>query len=127
MPNHVDQLQKQFDKDEFKKMDPRQPFGVGLGGSTLSEITLLQHLGLLLPSICESEKNISDDLILGGNPQVNSEPPHGSNVDIPHIHECKQTLDSMVAEKDDISETIVKVDSQMMIQNNDVLTKVVAF
>ncbi|GJX46087.1 hypothetical protein Tco_0271277 [Tanacetum coccineum] len=59
--------------------------------------------------------------------KVDSEPPHGSNVDIPHIHECKQTLDvsagksqSMVAEKDDISETIVKVDSQMMIQKNDV-------
>ncbi|GJT50612.1 hypothetical protein Tco_0976769 [Tanacetum coccineum] len=48
--------------------------------------------------------------------KVDSEPPHGSNVDIPHIHECKQTLDSMVAEKADISETIVKVDSQMMIK-----------
>ncbi|GJQ93158.1 hypothetical protein Tco_0004297 [Tanacetum coccineum] len=24
--------------------------------------------------------------------KVDSEPPHGSNVDIPHIHECKQTL-----------------------------------
>ncbi|GJT81985.1 hypothetical protein Tco_1056327 [Tanacetum coccineum] len=52
--------------------------------------------------------------------KVDSEPPHGSNVDIPHIHECKQTLDSMVAEKADISETIVKVDSQMMIQKYDV-------
>ncbi|GJW83377.1 hypothetical protein Tco_0156522 [Tanacetum coccineum] len=52
--------------------------------------------------------------------KVDSEPPHGSNVNIPHIHECKQTLDSMVAEKDDISETIVKVDSQMMIQKNGV-------
>ncbi|GJV22293.1 hypothetical protein Tco_1371313 [Tanacetum coccineum] len=52
--------------------------------------------------------------------KVDSEPPHGSNVDIPNIHECKQTLDSMVAEKADISETIVNVDSQMMIQNNDV-------
>ncbi|GJY04971.1 hypothetical protein Tco_0370911 [Tanacetum coccineum] len=59
--------------------------------------------------------------------KVDSEPPHGLNVDIPHIHECKQTLDvsagksqSMVAEKADISETIVKVDSQMMIQKNDV-------
>ncbi|GKB17091.1 hypothetical protein Tco_0851014 [Tanacetum coccineum] len=58
--------------------------------------------------------------------KVDSEPPHGLNVDIPHIHECKQTLDvsagksqSMVAEKADISETIVKVDSQMMIQKND--------
>ncbi|GJR15270.1 gag-pol polyprotein [Tanacetum coccineum] len=55
--------------------------------------------------------------------KVDSEPPHGSNVDIPNIHECKQTLDvsagksqSMVAEKADISETIIKVDSQMMIQ-----------
>ncbi|GJV42391.1 hypothetical protein Tco_1420831 [Tanacetum coccineum] len=25
--------------------------------------------------------------------KVDSEPTHGSNVDIPHIHECKQTLD----------------------------------
>ncbi|GJT21033.1 hypothetical protein Tco_0890970 [Tanacetum coccineum] len=25
--------------------------------------------------------------------KVDSEPPHGSNVDIPNIHECKQTLD----------------------------------
>ncbi|GKC11533.1 hypothetical protein Tco_1008315 [Tanacetum coccineum] len=56
-----------------------------------------------------------------------SEPTHGSNVDIPNIHKSKQTLDlsagksqSMVAEKADISETIVKVDSQMMIQKNDV-------
>ncbi|GJU70875.1 hypothetical protein Tco_1262280 [Tanacetum coccineum] len=55
--------------------------------------------------------------------KVDSEPPHGSNVDIPHIHECKQTLDSMVAEKADISETIVKVDSQMMIQKNDVCSQ----
>ncbi|GJS06977.1 hypothetical protein Tco_0363773 [Tanacetum coccineum] len=54
--------------------------------------------------------------------KVDSEPPHGSNVDIPNIHECKQTLDSMAAEKADISETIVKVDSQMMIQKNDVLS-----
>ncbi|GKD02216.1 hypothetical protein Tco_1177190 [Tanacetum coccineum] len=52
--------------------------------------------------------------------KVDSEPPHGSNVDIPNIHECKQSLDSMIAEKADISETIVKVDSQMMIQKNDV-------
>ncbi|GJV43977.1 hypothetical protein Tco_1428513 [Tanacetum coccineum] len=59
--------------------------------------------------------------------KIDSEPPHGLNVDILNIHECKQTLDvsagksqSMVAEKADISETIVKVDSQMMIQKNDV-------
>ncbi|GJX80853.1 hypothetical protein Tco_0329002, partial [Tanacetum coccineum] len=58
--------------------------------------------------------------------KVDSEPPHGSNVDIPNTHECKQTLavsagksQSMVAEKADISETIVKVDSQMMIHKND--------
>ncbi|GJV87987.1 hypothetical protein Tco_1531925 [Tanacetum coccineum] len=50
-----------------------------------------------------------------------SEPTHGSNVDISNIHECKQTLDlsagksqSMVAEKYDISKTSVTVDSQMM-------------
>ncbi|GKC50370.1 hypothetical protein Tco_1073115, partial [Tanacetum coccineum] len=72
--------------------------------------------------------------------KVDSEPPHGSNVVIPNIYKCKQTMDistgtpihvqkkqsqqeksqSMVAEKADISETIVKVDSQMMIQKNDV-------
>ncbi|GJX90238.1 hypothetical protein Tco_0343564 [Tanacetum coccineum] len=50
--------------------------------------------------------------------KVDSEPPHGSNVDITSIHECKQIsgmlVQSMVAEKADISETIVKVDSQMM-------------
>ncbi|GJX54415.1 hypothetical protein Tco_0282784 [Tanacetum coccineum] len=28
--------------------------------------------------------------------KVDSEPPHGSNVDIPHIHECKQTLDENI-------------------------------
>ncbi|GJS04206.1 hypothetical protein Tco_0320714 [Tanacetum coccineum] len=55
--------------------------------------------------------------------KVDSEPPHGSNVDITNIHESKQTLDSMVAEKADISETIVKVDSQMMIQKNDVCSQ----
>ncbi|GKE37551.1 hypothetical protein Tco_1460956 [Tanacetum coccineum] len=62
--------------------------------------------------------------------KVDSEPPHGSNIDIPKIHKCKQTLDvsagksqSIVAEKADISETIVKVDSQMMILKNDPRTK----
>ncbi|GJW84421.1 retrovirus-related pol polyprotein from transposon TNT 1-94 [Tanacetum coccineum] len=61
--------------------------------------------------------------------KVDSKPPHGSNVDIPNIHECKQTLiksgvvqgrksQCYVAEKADISETIVNVDSQ-----NDVYRK----
>nr|GEW78093.1 hypothetical protein [Tanacetum cinerariifolium] len=44
--------------------------------------------------------------------KVDSDPPHGSNVDISNIHECKQTLDSMVAEKADISETIIKDTSE---------------
>ncbi|GKF33315.1 hypothetical protein Tco_0106515 [Tanacetum coccineum] len=55
--------------------------------------------------------------------KVDSEPLHGSNVDIPNIHECKQTLYSMAAEKADILEIIVKVDSQMMIQENDVCSQ----
>ncbi|GKD09019.1 hypothetical protein Tco_1188704 [Tanacetum coccineum] len=55
--------------------------------------------------------------------KVNSKPTHGSNVDIHNIHECKQTLDSMAAEKADISETIVKVDLQMMIQKNNVCSQ----
>ncbi|GKC51407.1 hypothetical protein Tco_1074152 [Tanacetum coccineum] len=32
-------------------------------------------------------------LLTHATSKVDSEPPHGSNVDIPHIHECKQTLD----------------------------------
>ncbi|GJV27871.1 hypothetical protein Tco_1384319 [Tanacetum coccineum] len=28
--------------------------------------------------------------------KVDSEPPHGTNVDIPNIHECKQTLDKFI-------------------------------
>ncbi|GJU64167.1 hypothetical protein Tco_1246002 [Tanacetum coccineum] len=51
-----------------------------------------------------------------------SEPTYGSNVDIPNIHECKQTLDlsaaresqSVVAEKADISEISVEVDSKLI-------------
>ncbi|GJY28975.1 hypothetical protein Tco_0404742 [Tanacetum coccineum] len=55
--------------------------------------------------------------------KVESEPTHGSNVDIPHIHACKQTLDlsavgksqSLVAENADISETSARMVSQKMI------------
>ncbi|GKB20416.1 hypothetical protein Tco_0854339 [Tanacetum coccineum] len=35
--------------------------------------------------------------------KVDSEPPHGSNVDIPNIHECKQTLDSSAVTTTDAS------------------------
>ncbi|GKB29357.1 hypothetical protein Tco_0868758 [Tanacetum coccineum] len=56
-----------------------------------------------------------------------SEPTHGSNVDIPNIHECKQTLDLSAStsltgqqkQRIDFS----AVDSQMMKQKNDVLTQ----
>ncbi|GKD29524.1 hypothetical protein Tco_1240302 [Tanacetum coccineum] len=81
--------------------------------------------------------------------KVDSELPHGLNVDTPNIHECKQTLDvsagtSIIVQKEQglnlsagtlcnvnkenlrvwllkkmISETIINVDSQMMIQKND--------
>ncbi|GJV63175.1 hypothetical protein Tco_1474003 [Tanacetum coccineum] len=70
-----------------------------------------------------SKQSLEKVIRLSTTRKVDSEPPHGSNVDIPNIHECKQTLDSMVAEKADISETIVKVDSQMMIQKNDVCSQ----
>ncbi|GJW99875.1 hypothetical protein Tco_0183789 [Tanacetum coccineum] len=43
-----------------------------------------------------------------------------AEVDSPHEKSSKKL---MAAEKDDISETIVKVDSQMMIQNNDVCSQ----
>ncbi|GJS63323.1 hypothetical protein Tco_0677887 [Tanacetum coccineum] len=55
--------------------------------------------------------------------QVDINPHMVSKVDIPNIHACKQTLDEksqIMFRKEDISETIVKVDSQMMIQRNDV-------
>ncbi|GJV71026.1 hypothetical protein Tco_1491021 [Tanacetum coccineum] len=48
--------------------------------------------------------------------KVDIEPPNGSNEDITNPYECDQTLNSMVAEKADISKTSVTVDSQMMIQ-----------
>ncbi|GJQ94381.1 hypothetical protein Tco_0005520 [Tanacetum coccineum] len=56
--------------------------------------------------------------------KVDSEPPHGSNVDIPNIHECKQTLDvsagtSINVQKEQ-SLDLSAVDSQMMIQKDDV-------
>ncbi|GKE58291.1 hypothetical protein Tco_1497476 [Tanacetum coccineum] len=37
--------------------------------------------------------------------KVDSEPPHGSNVDIPDIHECKQTLDvtAVVSKSSDVT------------------------
>ncbi|GJV99423.1 hypothetical protein Tco_1554675 [Tanacetum coccineum] len=40
-----------------------------------------------------------------------SEPTHGLTIDIPNIHECKQTLDLSVG---DISETSVEVDSKLI-------------
>ncbi|GJR57169.1 hypothetical protein Tco_1499331 [Tanacetum coccineum] len=46
--------------------------------------------------------------------KVDSEPPHGSNVDIPNIHECKQTLDA------DISKPIRQVDSSSDVRMIDV-------
>ncbi|GJW76279.1 hypothetical protein Tco_0137961 [Tanacetum coccineum] len=59
--------------------------------------------------------------------KADSEPTHGSNIDISKIHECKQTLNlsagksqSVVAEKADISETSVIVDSQQMKKKADV-------
>ncbi|GJY58619.1 hypothetical protein Tco_0458511 [Tanacetum coccineum] len=41
---------------------------------------------------------------------------------VPYVNQ-QGKYKSMVAEKDDISETIVKVDSQMMIQKNDVCSQ----
>ncbi|GJR40221.1 hypothetical protein Tco_1215905 [Tanacetum coccineum] len=41
-----------------------------------------------------------------------SEPTHSSNVDIPNIHKCKETLDLSAA---DISETSVEVDSKLTV------------
>ncbi|GJR01421.1 hypothetical protein Tco_0524405 [Tanacetum coccineum] len=50
----------------------------------------------------------------GREEMVDSESTHGSNVDISNIHECKQTLVSVVAKKVDISETSVEVDSKLI-------------
>ncbi|GJV88404.1 hypothetical protein Tco_1532342 [Tanacetum coccineum] len=59
--------------------------------------------------------------------KVDSEPPHGSNVDITNIHECKQTLDvsagTSVNVQKEQSLDLSAVDSQMMIQKNDVCSQ----
>ncbi|GJZ22113.1 hypothetical protein Tco_0559152 [Tanacetum coccineum] len=90
-----------------------------------SAFAKLNHM-IASSSFRNSSKNMSrfssNDMILAPcTSKDDSEPTHGSNVDIPNIHECQQTLDlsagksqSMVAEKVDISETSVIVDSQMM-------------
>ncbi|GJS11424.1 hypothetical protein Tco_0368220 [Tanacetum coccineum] len=51
-----------------------------------------------LPKNTECSKSVGlrrilQELFDSCTSKVDSEPPHGSNVDIPHIHECKQTLD----------------------------------
>ncbi|GJZ65606.1 hypothetical protein Tco_0622302 [Tanacetum coccineum] len=151
---NLDQLQKQLDKDEFQE----DGSWIRIQGLNTSEITHnLQHMGnskkgtesevkmtTTGPGMIQMLMELHDNKPIYAKSQwqrkryfdsctskVDSEPPHGSNVDIPNIHECKQTLDvpyvmstrksqSMVAEKADISETIINVDSQMMIQKNDV-------
>ncbi|GJS16046.1 hypothetical protein Tco_0410518 [Tanacetum coccineum] len=58
--------------------------------------------------------------------KVDSEPPHGSNVDIPNIHECKQTLDlsagtSINVQKEqslDLSADKLKPQCQMTFEQN---------
>ncbi|GJU05905.1 hypothetical protein Tco_1122335 [Tanacetum coccineum] len=95
--------------DVYEKTSPRSDLRWKLSGKIFKSVGLRWiPIGKLFAS-CTSK--------------VDSEPPHGSHVDIPNIHECKQTLDSMVAEKADILETIVKVDLQMMIQKNDVCSQ----
>ncbi|GJV40740.1 hypothetical protein Tco_1419180 [Tanacetum coccineum] len=56
--------------------------------------------------------------------KVDSEPPHGSNVDIPNIQESKQTLDVSAEYINHVQKEqrscLSAVDSQMMIQKDDV-------
>ncbi|GJU67060.1 hypothetical protein Tco_1253319 [Tanacetum coccineum] len=123
----VAQFQKDFSRMEahciaFKLKYQNQALKSGQHGQILNEtsnkakiekeIDVLETMNIELEHSVATLRKLFDSC----TSKVDSEPPHGSNVDIPHIYACKQTLDSMVAEKADISETIVKVDSQMMIQ-----------
>ncbi|GJZ81029.1 hypothetical protein Tco_0646023 [Tanacetum coccineum] len=61
--------------------------------------------------------------------KVDSEPPHGSNVDIPHIHECKQTLDvsagtSINVQKEQSLDLSADDDTEIWRQITSVLTPV---
>ncbi|GKD25223.1 hypothetical protein Tco_1231437 [Tanacetum coccineum] len=85
----------------YKKISPRSDLRWKPTGRIFKVVGLRWVPTGKIPAFCTSK----DD----------SEPTHGSNVDIPTIHECKQTLDlSAVAEKADISETSVEVDSKLI-------------
>ncbi|GKA32542.1 hypothetical protein Tco_0718909 [Tanacetum coccineum] len=46
-----------------------------------------------ITAVPKADHSKSSSSFLDSKHFVDSEPPHGSNVDIPNIHECKQTLD----------------------------------
>ncbi|GJR28674.1 hypothetical protein Tco_1104906 [Tanacetum coccineum] len=55
--------------------------------------------------------------------KVDSEPPHGSNVDIPNIHECKQTLDVSAADMIELESLFGHLFDEYLNGENQVVSK----
>ncbi|GJT00522.1 hypothetical protein Tco_0821691 [Tanacetum coccineum] len=116
---NVDQLQKQLDKDEFQEDGSMMDSPFGSGNDTDSDDADIRPIydeepmvEVQLTAECnifaigqqhiEQPQIIVEDrvdwiptgkLFDSCTSKVDSEPPHGSNIDIPNIHECKQSLD----------------------------------
>ncbi|GJQ92366.1 hypothetical protein Tco_0003505 [Tanacetum coccineum] len=122
---NVDQLQKQLDKDEFQEDGSMAAFWVDT--NVVSKEFILRNLVTRLLQTRFSP-NKTSAVYEKTSPRSDLRwKPTGrifKSVGLRWIRTGKLfdscTSKSMVAEKDDISETIVKVDSQMMIQKNDV-------
>ncbi|GJU08332.1 hypothetical protein Tco_1124762 [Tanacetum coccineum] len=125
---NVDQLQKQLDKDEFQEDGSMAAFWVDT--NVVSKEFILRNLVTRLLQTRFSP-NKTSAVYEKTSPRSDLRwKPTGrifKSVGLRWIRTGKLfdscTSKSMVAEKDDISETIVKVDSQMMIQKNDPRTK----
>ncbi|GJU31054.1 hypothetical protein Tco_1174643 [Tanacetum coccineum] len=130
---NVDQLQKQLDKDEFQEDGSMTAFWVV---HTLRYITPTT-LGNVKKSVAERTRHqrqydrwVNKIHMQEQESKIDTVTALDANlVDIErHVgtdSQCKMKLagQSMAAEKADISKTIVKVDSQMMIQKNDVCSQ----
>nr|GEY97596.1 putative ribonuclease H-like domain-containing protein [Tanacetum cinerariifolium] len=71
-----------------------KPNVAGSGPTWLFDIDTLTKSMNYKPVVAENKSN--GKLFDSCTSKVDSEPPHGSNVDIPNIHECKQTLNVSV-------------------------------
>ncbi|GKC66607.1 hypothetical protein Tco_1099205 [Tanacetum coccineum] len=112
---NVDQLQKQLDKDDFQEDGSMAAFWVV--NNTVPDVSIKVYIGFdsqmtdnyLLIHGTRVQNHFRDTQLPtpGGLPtvklfdsctsKVDNEPTHGSNVDIPNIQECKQTMDVSAA------------------------------